>query len=140
MLVPIAFGVGAALTAAVGVNVGAGQFARARRFAFAGAGVTLLLTGALGISVAILPGLWLDLFTADPNAYAYGVSYLAIAAPFYGLFGAGQAFYFASQGTGRMILPVSVTVVRFLTVAGIGALAVSFAWDISALFIAVAVA
>ncbi|TQV77794.1 MATE family efflux transporter [Denitrobaculum tricleocarpae] len=139
MLVPIAFGVGAALTAAVGINVGAGQFARARRFAFAGAGITLVLTGALGLSVAILPGLWLDLFTADPGAYAYGVTYLAIAAPFYGLFGAGQAFYFASQGNGRMVLPVSVTVIRFLTVAGIGAVAVSLAWEVTALFAAVAV-
>ncbi|WP_282605128.1 MATE family efflux transporter [Pelagibius sp. Alg239-R121] len=139
MLVPIAFGVGAALTAAVGINVGAGQYARARRFAFAGAGVTLALTGTLGICVAMMPSLWLDLFTTDPDAYAYGVSYLSIAAPFYGLFGAGQAFYFASQGTGRMILPVGVTVARFLTVASIGALAISFTWNITVLFIAVAV-
>lgn len=139
MLVPIAFGVGAALTAAVGVNVGAGRFARARRIAWTGAGVTLVLTGLLGVCAAAMPGLWLDLFTADAEAYAFGARYLAIAAPFYGLFGAGQALYFASQGTGRMALPVSVTFVRFLTVAAIGALAVSLAWDIVALFIAVAV-
>ena len=139
MLVPIAFGVGAALTAAVGANVGAGQFARARRIAWIGAGVTLVLTGLLGVCAATVPGLWLDLFTADAEAYAFGARYLVIAAPFYGLFGAGQALYFASQGTGRMVLPVSVTFVRFLTVAAIGALAVSYAWDIAALFIAVAV-
>lgn len=139
MLVPIAFGVGAALTAAVGVNVGAGQFARARRFAWSGAGVSLLLTGIIGVTVAILPGLWLDLFTADPAAYAFGAGYLAIAAPFYGLFGAGQACYFASQGTGRMIRPVLVTFSRFLAVTILGALAIYFAWGITALFIAVAV-
>ena len=46
---PIAFGVGAALTAAVGVNVGAGQYARARRIAWAGAGVTLTLIGLIGV-------------------------------------------------------------------------------------------
>lgn len=91
MLVPIAFGVGAALTAAVGVNVGAGQFARARRFAWTGAGATLALTGLIGVCVAVVPDLWLDLFTADPGAYEFGVLYLTIAAPFYGLFGAGQA-------------------------------------------------
>lgn len=140
MLVPIVFGVGAALTAAVGVNVGARQYARARRIAWAGAGVTLALTGLLGVCVALMPDLWLDLFiTADPDAYAFGVRYLAIAAPFYGLFGAGQALYFASQGTGRMVWPVVVTIIRFLTVATIGALAVSLAWDIAGLFIAVAV-
>ena len=139
MLVPIAFGVGAALTAAVGINVGARQYARARRIAWAGAGVTLVLTGLMGFCAVMKPSLWLDLFTADPDAYAFGVRYLAIAAPFYGLFGAGQALYFASQGTGRMILPVTVTVIRFLAVAAIGALAVSFAWEIDALFVAVAV-
>ena len=37
ILVPIAFGVGAALTAAVGANVGAGQFTRARRIAWTAA-------------------------------------------------------------------------------------------------------
>ena len=139
MLVPIAFGVGAALTAAVGVNVGAGQYARARRIAWAGAGVTLTLIGLIGVCVAWMPGLWLDLFTADPGAYDVGVRYLAIAAPFYGLFGAGQALYFASQGTGRLILPVTVSVVRFLTVAAIGALVVSFGWEVGGLFVAVAI-
>ncbi len=139
MLVPIAFGVGAALTAAVGINVGAHQYARARRIAWVGAGVTLALTGLLGVCAATMPGLWLDLFTADPDAYAFGVRYLAIAAPFYGVFGAGQALYFASQGTGHMVLPVAVTFVRFLAVTAIGALTVFLAWDIAGLFIAVAV-
>lgn len=139
MLVPIAFGVGAALTAAVGVNVGGRQYARARRIAWVGAGVTMVLTGALGLCAAVMPHLWLDMFTADPDAYAFGVHYLAIAAPFYALFGGGQALYFASQGTGRMILPVIVTVIRFLAVAIIGSLAISFAWDITGIFIAVAI-
>ena len=139
MLVPIAFGVGAALTTAVGVNVGAGQYARARRFAWAGAGATFTLIGLMGACVALMPRLWLDLFTADPEAYEFGVSYLTIAAPFYGLFGAGQAFYFASQGTGRMMLPVTATVTRFLAVTAIGALTVSLGWDVTGLFIAVAV-
>lgn len=127
------------MTAAVGVNVGARQYARARRIAWVGAGVTLALTGLLGICAAAAPGLWLDLFTADPKAYEFGVQYLVIAAPFYGVFGGGQALYFASQGTGRMILPVVVTIIRFVTVATIGALAISFVWEITWLFIAVAV-
>ena len=139
MMVPIAFGVGAALTAAVGVNVGAGQYARARRFAWAGAGATFTLIGLIGVCVALVPGLWLDLFTADPEAYEFGVRYLTIAAPFYGVFGAGHAFYFASQGTGRMMLPVTVTVTRFLVVTAIGALAVSLGWGVTGLFVAVAV-
>lgn len=139
MLVPIAFGVGAAMTAAVGINVGANQYARARRIAWIGAGVVMALTGLLGIAAATVPGLWLDLFTADPEAYAFGAQYLVIAAPFYGIFGLGQALYFASQGTGRMVLPVTVTVFRFATVATLGALVMSFALAISWLFVAVAI-
>lgn len=60
-------------------------------------------------------------------------------APFYGLFGAGQALYFASQGTGRMVLPVTVSFIRFLTVAAIGALAAALGWGVAAVFVAVAV-
>ncbi|MGI9509919.1 MAG: MATE family efflux transporter [Geminicoccaceae bacterium] len=138
MLVPIAFGVGAALTAAVGVNVGAAQYARARRIACWGAGVVMMLTGLLGVMVAVSPSLWLDLFTADPDAYAFGARYLVIAAPFYAIFGLGQAFYFASQGTGRMVLPVMVTVSRFIVVATLGALVLAGGWDIAWLFATVA--
>ena len=98
MLAPIAFGVGAGLTAAVGANVGAAQYARARRFAWAGAGVTLALTGLTGVCVALIPSLWLDLFTADPKAYEFGVSYLTIAAPFYGLFWRGSGIVFREPG------------------------------------------
>lgn len=139
MLVPIAFGVGAALTASVGVNVGAGQYERARRIAWTGAGVTLVLTGLIGLCAALMPSLWLDMFTADPRAYEFGLLYLAIAAPFYGAFGGGQALYFASQGTGRVALPVIATVTRLLVVAAIGTLSFQMGWGVSGLFAAVAV-
>ncbi len=138
MLVPIAFGIGAALTAAVGVNVGAGHYARARRIAWAGAGVVMALTGLLGLIAAMVPSLWLDLFTADSEVYAFGARYLVIAAPFYAIFGLGQAFYFASQGTGRMVLPVTVTISRFALVATLGALITAFDGDITWLFVTVA--
>ena len=138
ILVPIAFGVGAALTAAVGANVGAGQFTRARRIAWTGSAVTLVLTGAIGITAALIPSLWLDLFTESAGAYRIGALYLGIAAPFYGLFGAGQALYFASQGTGRMLWPVAATGVRFFVVVSLSVLAVSYGWDVSAIFWAVA--
>ena len=134
MLVPIAFGIGAALTAAVGVNVGAGQFARARRIAWTGAGVTFMVSGAIGIAAALFPHLWLDWFTTDPAAYAFGVQYLGIVAPFYGIFAGGQTLYFASQGTGRMVLPVSVGVLRFIVVASVGGAALVFSWPLDIVF------
>lgn len=138
MLVPLSFGIGAALTAAVGANFGAAQYARARRIAWVGSGVTFAVTGLIGTVVAVMPGLWLDLFTQEPGPYSYGALYLGIAGPFYALFGAGQALYFASQGTGRIVLPVAASGVRFFAVVGLGATAVALGWDVTSVFWAVA--
>ena len=137
MLVPLAFGVGGALTGAVGANVGAGQYPRARRLAWSGALVTGSVTGTLGIIVAIWPELWLNFFTTNSDAFSMGALYLLIAGPFYGLFGAGQTLYFASQGTGHMTLPVTVGALRFLVAAGGGTLVVFLNGSIEILFICV---
>lgn len=123
ILIPIAFGVGGAMTASVGANFGARQYARARRIAWTGGTFVFAVTGALGLAVAAWPGLWLDWLTADAAARAYGAAYLHIAGPFYGFFGMGMALYFASQGTGNMIWPFSAGVVRMAVAAGGGAIA-----------------
>jgi putative MATE family efflux protein len=123
MLVPIAFGVGGALTAAVGINFGAGQHARARRIAWTGGLLVGAVTAVAGIAVALFPALWLDHFTADPHAYAFGTIYLRIVAPTYGFFGLGMALYFASQGTGNMIGPAIAGIARIGIAAGGGAVA-----------------
>ncbi len=138
-LVPLAFGVGAALVTTVGGNFGAGQFERARRIAWTGAGATLVVTSIIGISVALMPGIWLDRFTSDPEVYAIGALYLGIAAPVYGIFGGGQTLYFASQGTGHMIVPVIITYTRFIIVAGVGLAAAIFDWSLTTVFVGVAV-
>jgi Na+-driven multidrug efflux pump len=134
MLTPLVFGVGSALTTGVGANVGAQNFQRARSIAWAGASIAFLVTGGIGIMVAVMPELWLDWFTADEAAYKVAVLYLAIAGPFYGFFGAGQALYFASQGTGRLLLPICVGVVRFLTISLVGLVAVWMDWPIQVVF------
>ena len=138
MVIPIAFGIGGAVTVAVGANFGAGNFARARRIAWTGAGTVFVFINLIGLPIAFAPGLWLDLFTADATAYSYGALYLAIAAPFYGFFAAGQTLYFACQGTGKVLLPVCVGLLRLALVATVGALAVYFSWQINALFMGVA--
>lgn len=125
-LIPICFGVGGALTATVGANFGARQFARARRVAWSGGLFVAAATGLLGIVAAIWPGLWLENFTADKNALAVGAVYLAIVGPFYGFFGLGQTLYFASQGTGNMIWPFSAGAVRLVVAAGGAAVAAAY--------------
>ena len=81
MITPLVFGVGSALTAGVGANVGAQNFQRARSIAWAGASIAFLVTGGIGVMVAVMPELWLDWLTADEAAYKVAALYLAIAGP-----------------------------------------------------------
>ena len=134
MLIPIAFGIGGVLTAAVGANFGGGKYNRARNIAWIGFAATFVATGIIGIIATAEPSLWLERFTTNPKAYSYGALYLSFAAPFYGLFGGGQTLYFASQGTGRMLIPVIVSISRLLLVATVGMLSVKYSWDISVIF------
>ena len=141
MLIPIAFGVGAALTAMVGINFGARQHRRARRIAWSGAAIAGALAGLVGIVVAIAPGLWLELFTADPQVLAQGRLYLQTVGPTYALFGLAMALYFASQGTGSMLWPLAANLVRIAIAIGGGLLVLDvFGLGSRALFLCVAVA
>ena len=139
MLIPISFGIGAALTALVGTNIGARQYARAQRLAWTGAIMAGGIAAAIGIVVAIWPDLWLGLFTADPGALASGRHYLGIVGPAYGFFGVAMALYFASQGTGEMYWPVGANLTR-ITIAGGGSLLAldHFGWGVTGLYACVA--
>ena len=139
MLVPISFGVGAALTAAVGTNIGANQYRRARSIAKAGAFITFFITGILGVMIALMPWLWLDLFIAHGTAVVFASSYLTIVGPFYGFFVGGMTLYFASQGTGNMILPVLVNITRLFIVSVICILVAVLQLDVIWLFCGVGI-
>lgn len=117
ILVPIAFGFGTALTAIVATNMGAGNPSRAHRAAWLGAGIVAAVTGAIGVTAAMAPALWMNLFTQDAAVRAFGASYLHIVGAFYGLYGFGLALFFASQGAGRMFWPLAGSVARLLIVA-----------------------
>jgi len=139
MMVPISFGIGGALTASVGANFGARQFRRARRIAWTGSLSVAAMTGVIGVAAAIWPDLWLSHFTADAEANAIGMRYLAIVGPFYGFFGLGMALYFASQGTGNMVWPLTAGVIRLAVAAGGGTIAITvIAGDPTMLFVCVA--
>ncbi|HEV7664482.1 MAG TPA: MATE family efflux transporter [Chloroflexota bacterium] len=100
--IPLVFGFGTALVTMVGTNIGAGQVQRARRVAWIGAGVAAVATGSVGLFVAVLPELWLGLFTSEPAVRAVGETYLRIVGPTYAFFGLGLALYFAAQGAGQL--------------------------------------
>ena len=121
--IPLVFGMGSALVAMVGTNVGAGQIVRAERVAWTGAGVAAGISGVIGLFAAAFPRLWLGLFTADAEAQAAGTVYLHIVGPFYGFFGLGLALYFASQGAGRLGWPLAAGFMRLIVAAAGGWLA-----------------
>jgi putative MATE family efflux protein len=123
LMVPIAFGVGGPLVAIVGTNIGAGQRQRALRAAWIGAAIGFSLTEAIGLAAAFHPIGWLSLFGTDPAMLATGMLYLRCVGPFYGFFGLGLVLYFASQGAGRMLWPVTAQFLR-LVVAGGGSMLV----------------
>jgi putative MATE family efflux protein len=138
--IPIVFGFGSALVTLVGVNVGAGQLARARRIAFTGGLLAAGVTGSIGLLAALAPALWVGTFSGQPEVLATGERYLRTVGPFYGFFGLGQALYFAAQGGGRLRWPLLAGYLRMGIAAGGGWLAIHLlGGGPSAIFIAVAV-
>ena len=126
LMIPAIFGIGAAMTAMVGANMGAGQIDRALRVAWTGAFSAAGIVGSIGLLLAVFPDLWLGMFLEPSNTAALdaGRSYFRLVAPFYGFFGLGLALYFASQGAGRMLWPVISSLSR-MAVALFGAIALT---------------
>ena len=121
--IPVVFAIGSALMVMVGTCVGAGDVKRARHIAWSGAALAAGVTGSVGITVAVWPGLWAGMFSSDPAVLDAGYSYLRIAGAGYAFLGAGIALYFASQGAGRMFWPVLAGTARF-AIAVVGGLIV----------------
>jgi putative MATE family efflux protein len=117
LLIPIAFAIGVASVPMVGMAIGAGLVARARRVAWTAGAVAGLSVGLVGVVVAIRPALWVSLFTADPGVTAAANSYFAWAGPAFGFFGLGTCLYFASQGAAKVGGPVLASTVRLAMVA-----------------------
>ncbi len=136
--VPIVFAIGQALVVMVGTNVGAGHAERAKRIAWIGTGAAMLVSMLIGWSVAAYPPLWIHIFSDDPAVIEIGSLYMRIVAPFYPLFGAGLALYFASQGSGQMLKPVLAGTARLALVVVGGALVLLFDGPLAALYAVIA--
>ena len=140
MVAPIAFGIGTGLTTLVGVAAGAGAWRRAVRAAWTGGLVSFGVIGLIGWTVALMPESWARLFTSDAAVVAASAAYITRVAPFYCLFGLALTLYFASQGAGRMAVPVVAGVVRMVATILAGWLAVEkFDLGLEGVFAAIAV-
>lgn len=116
LMVPLAFGVGSALTALVGRAVGGGDWELARRTAWVGGGMAFAVCAAVGLSVAWAPGAFAGFFASDAEVQAIAAVALGCIGPAFAGFGLGMAMYFAAMGAGRMRYPV---------VAGLSRLAIA---------------
>jgi Na+-driven multidrug efflux pump len=126
VMIPILFGLSSAVLTMVGINIGAGNGARARHIAWVSSLIGVGITGAIGLAATIAPSLWLTLFTHDPEVLAPGATYLRIVGLVYGLFGFGFVISFAGQGAGRVLWPSVAVTARLIVAAGLGWIAVAF--------------
>ncbi len=120
LVIPLAWGVGSALTALVGRAVGAGDWARARRTAWLGGGLALACTAVVGLLVALLPLQFAQLFSTDADVVAMAARALRYTGLAFGAFGLGMAMYFAAMGAQRMGAPVLAGFARLGTATGLG--------------------
>jgi Na+-driven multidrug efflux pump len=112
LMIPLAFGIGSALTALVGRAVGAGDWEEARRIAWTGGALAFAVTGVIGFGIALFPAQVAGAFASDAAVAAIATEALAIIGWALPGFGLGMALYFAAMGAGRMRWPVLAALMR----------------------------
>ncbi len=117
LLVPLAFAFGVASVPLVGMAVGAGLVARARRVAWTAAALAAAVLGLIGVGLALVPDAWARMFTQDAAVLQSAATYFHWAGPCYGLFGLGLSLYFSSLGAGKAAAPVLAGTLRLALVA-----------------------
>src|SRR5262249_29399078 len=112
--------VGMASVPMVGMAIGAGRIARARRVAWVAGAVTFVSMGAIGTLAAVFPDLWVNIFTSDASVRATSHQYLTTAAPMYAFIGLSLSMYFSSQGAAKVLGPVLSQTARliFISIGG----------------------
>jgi putative MATE family efflux protein len=121
MLTSIAFAVGIASVPMIGMAIGAERIARARRVALVAGLVSFVSVGLIATLIAIVPDIWVNLFTGDPSVRAAGRQYLSTAAPMYAFIGLAMSMYFSSQGAAKVLGPVLAQTARLVFIAVGGA-------------------
>lgn len=119
IMIPVAFGIGVACLPMVGMAIGVGNIARARRVAAIGAVMAGGFVGSIGVVVAIAAKHWAGLFASDPITASYAQTFLVIVGPAFAFLGVGLCLLFAAQGAGKVLGPVLAGTLR-LAVVGFG--------------------
>jgi Na+-driven multidrug efflux pump len=115
LLYPLNFGLGAAVLAMVGTNIGARQFSRAARIAWIAVGLSACVMAAVGALAIVSPDIWMSLFSHDPAIRAQAAGYLAIVGFAYP-FVACNTLMSAFQATRQPQWPLLAMTCRLLVV------------------------
>jgi|TARA_B110000438_G_C15819178_1_gene653448 putative MATE family efflux protein len=141
LMIPLVFGIGTAMTAMVGTNIGAKNIARAEKIGFIGGISAGAFAGIIGVILALTPELWINYFATDEATYLVTKQYIQIVGVCYAFQGLGLSLYFASQGANAMKWPIIGTVTRFIIAALGGSIAVYwFESNLSGIFYSAAAA
>lgn len=120
LLTSIAFSFGMASVPMVGMAIGAGQIARARRITWTASVAAFVSVGTPASLVAIFPDLWVNIFTDNATVREASHQYLSTVAPFYAFFGLATTMYFASQGAAKVLGPVLAQTARLIYISVCG--------------------
>jgi Na+-driven multidrug efflux pump len=106
MLTSIAFAIGVSATPMVGMAIGAGRIARARRVAWIAGVAAFVALGVIGTLISVFPELWVSMFTDDPAVRDASSRYLHISSPMLSFIGLSMGLYFSAQGAAKIVGPV----------------------------------
>jgi putative MATE family efflux protein len=135
LLTTIGYSIAIATVPMVGMAIGAGLVARARRVTLIAGCLSALAGGMIGTLAAVFPNVWLWLFTDDPGVRAATAQYLSIVGPLYAFLGIATVCNSASQGAAKMIGPVLAQSGRLLFMIAGGAFLTSQNAPVTAFFV-----
>jgi Na+-driven multidrug efflux pump len=115
LLYPLNFGLGAAVLAMVGSNIGARQFTRAARIAWTAVGLSTSVMACVSVLAIAAPDVWMGLFSRDPAILAAAAGYLAVVGLAYP-FVAVNTLMSAFQATRQPEWPLAAMTCRLLVV------------------------
>ncbi len=115
LLYPLNFGLGAAVLAMVGSNIGARQFTRAARIAWTAVGLSACVMASVSVLAIAAPDVWIGLFSRDPAILAAAAGYLAVVGLAYP-FVAVNTLMSAFQATRQPEWPLAAMTCRLLIV------------------------
>ncbi|MFZ4689378.1 MAG: MATE family efflux transporter [Polymorphobacter sp.] len=139
LLTPLSFAIGVASVPLVGTAIGAGLVARARAATWMAARLAAVAMAAIGVMLALVPGLWTAMFTDNAGTAAAAAQYFHWAGPVYGFFGAGMSLFFSALAAGKVAPMLLAGALRLVIVAVGGTLLVQAAAPVWTLFALIAV-